>query len=146
MKGFKVPIVLLGQQLDGYPCIFQDDYKAAVNLTEQMVKTGKKFGYITVTDKDEAVGRQRKSGVEKVLGENQITLESGCVKCGNFTLESGYEKAKELFYGASRCRYIDLCNRYHGSWSGKLAEGERISDSSTGSDCRNGRQFFWERP
>ena len=44
---------------------FQDDYKAAVNLTEQMVKTGKKFGYITVTDKDEAVGRQRKSGVEK---------------------------------------------------------------------------------
>lgn len=50
MKGFKVPIVLLGQQLDGYPCIFQDDYKAAVNLTEQMVKTGKKFGYITVTD------------------------------------------------------------------------------------------------
>ena len=40
---------------------------------------------------------QRKSGVEKVLGENQITLESGCVKCGNFTLESGYEKAKELF-------------------------------------------------
>ena len=46
---------------------FQDDYKAAVNLTEQMVKTGKKFGYITVTDKDEAVGRQRKSGVEKVL-------------------------------------------------------------------------------
>lgn len=53
MKGFKVPIVLLGQQLDGYPCIFQDDYKAAVNLTEQMVKTGKKFGYITVTDKDE---------------------------------------------------------------------------------------------
>lgn len=61
-----------------------------------MVKTGKKFGYITVTDKDEAVGRQRKSGVEKVLGENQITLESGCVKCGNFTLESGYEKAKEL--------------------------------------------------
>ena len=97
MKGFKVPIVLLGQQLDGYPCIFQDDYKAAVNLTEQMVKTGKKFGYITVTDKDEAVGRQRKSGVEKVLGENQITLESGCVKYGNFTLESGYEKAKELF-------------------------------------------------
>ena len=45
MKGFKVPIVLLGQQLDGYPCIFQDDYKAAVNLTEQMVKTGKKLSF-----------------------------------------------------------------------------------------------------
>ena len=96
MKGFKVPIVLLGQQLDGYPCIFQDDYKAAVNLTEQMVKTGKKFGYITVTDKDEAVGRQRKSGVEKVLGENQITLESGCVKCGNFTLDQRTIRDKQV--------------------------------------------------
>ena len=29
--------------------------------------------------------------------EKYAALESGCVKCGNFTLESGYEKAKELF-------------------------------------------------
>ena len=85
MKGFKVPIVFyLDNSWMVIHVFFQDDYKAAVNLTEQMVKTGKKFGYITVTDKDEAVGRQRKSGVEKVLRENQITLESGCVKMRKF--------------------------------------------------------------
>ena len=145
MKGFKVPIVLLGQQLDGYPCIFQDDYKAAVNLTEQMVKTGKKFGYITVTDKDEAVGRQRKSGVEKVLGENQITLESGCVKCGNFTLESGYEKAKELFTEHPDVDTLICANRYHGSWSGKLAEGERIIRFLNRFRLPEWETVFWER-
>ena len=80
LKEYKVPIVLLGQHLEGYPCIFQDDHKAAMSLTEQMLKTGKKFGYITVTDKDEAVGKMRISGVEEIL-----------------TLESGYEKAEELF-------------------------------------------------
>ena len=55
------------------------------------------LNYVDSLEDEAELGRQRKSGVEKVLGENQITLESGCVKCGNFTLESGYEKAKELF-------------------------------------------------
>ena len=58
LKECKVPVVILGQLLEGYPCIFQDDYKAAGRITEQLVQTGNKFGYITVTDKDEAVGQQ----------------------------------------------------------------------------------------
>lgn len=97
LKEYKVPIVLLGQHLEGYPCIYQDDYKAAMSLTEQMVKTGRKFGYITVTDKDEAVGKLRMSGVEDVLQEKGIELKSEYIKCGAFTLESGYEKTEELF-------------------------------------------------
>ena len=36
LKEYKVPIVLLGQHLEGYPCIFQDDHKAEMSLTEQM--------------------------------------------------------------------------------------------------------------
>ena len=72
LKEYRVPIVLLGQHLEGYPCIYQDDYKAAMSLTEELVKSGKKFGYITVTDKDEAVGRKRLSGVEEVLKKNRI--------------------------------------------------------------------------
>nr|WP_294653090.1 LacI family DNA-binding transcriptional regulator [uncultured Blautia sp.] len=97
LKEYKVPIVVLGQHLEGYPCIYQDDYKAAMSLTEQMVKTGRKFGYITVTDKDEAVGRKRMSGVEEILNKNKIKLKTECVKCGAFTMESGYEMAEELF-------------------------------------------------
>ena len=39
----------------------------------------------------------RISGVEEILKKNNIGLDKSCVKCGNFTLESGYEKAEELF-------------------------------------------------
>ena len=36
LKDYKVPIVLLGQHLDGYPYIYQDDYKAAFQVTESL--------------------------------------------------------------------------------------------------------------
>ena len=42
LKDYKVPIVLLGQHLDGYPCIYQDDYKAAFMVTEKLAKKRKK--------------------------------------------------------------------------------------------------------
>ena len=97
LKECKVPVVILGQLLEGYPCIFQDDYKAAGRITEQLVQTGNKFGYITVTDKDEAVGQQRKAGVVDTLARYGRELQPKCVKTGDFTLESGYEAARELF-------------------------------------------------
>ena len=62
LKDYKVPIVILGQHLDGYPCIYQDDHKAAFQVTEKLAEKGKKFAYIGVTDKDEAVGACRKKG------------------------------------------------------------------------------------
>lgn len=37
------------------------------------------------------------SGVEEILSKNKIEFGSEYVKCGDFTLESGYEKAGELF-------------------------------------------------
>lgn len=97
LKEYKVPIVLLGQVLEGYPCVYQDDYQASAKIAEQMAKTGKKFGYITVTEKDEAVGLRRKAGVQDTLHGKGLELKSECVKYGDFTLESGYRMAEELF-------------------------------------------------
>lgn len=97
LKEYKVPIVLLGQVLEGYPCVYQEDYQASAKIAEQMAKNGKKFGYITVTEKDEAVGLRRKAGVQDTLHAKGLELKSECVKCGDFTLESGYRMAEELF-------------------------------------------------
>ena len=97
LKEYKVPIVLLGQLLEGYPCIYQDDYKAAAKLTEQMAESGKHFGYITVTDQDEAVGQRRRAGVEETLQKLEKELKPECVKCGDFTVESGHWMTAELF-------------------------------------------------
>ena len=97
LKDYKVPIVLLGQYLDGYPCIYQDDYKAAFLVTEKLARKGNKFGYIGVTDKDEAVGTQRRKGFEAALHKNKLEAVPERMKIGNFTMDSGYEMAKELF-------------------------------------------------
>ena len=97
LKDYKVPIVLLGQHLEGYPCVFQDDYRAAVLVTERLLKQGTKFAYIGVTERDEAVGQRRKKGFESALRKKKITIPQEYFKEGNFTMESGYEMACELF-------------------------------------------------
>lgn len=96
LKDYKVPIVLLGQHLEGYPCIYQDDYRAAVLATEKLVEKGQNFAYIGVTDRDEAVGQQRKKGFLSVLHRNKIDISQDKIKEGTFTMDSGYEMAKEL--------------------------------------------------
>ena len=97
LKDYKVPIVLLGQHLDGYPCIYQDDYKAAFMVTEKLAKKGKKFAYIGVTDKDEAVGACRKKGFVDALHKGKLEILPEKMKEGSFTMDSGDEMAKELF-------------------------------------------------
>lgn len=97
LKDCKVPVVILGQRFPGYPCIYQDDYCAARNMGRKLLETGKNFGYITVTDKDEAVGLKRWNGFKDALAEKEIELLPKNVKMGSFTMESGYQAAKELF-------------------------------------------------
>ena len=90
-------IVLLGQHLDGYPCIYQDDYKAAFQVTEKLAEKGSKFAYIGVTDKDVAVGAQRRKGFEDALRKKKLEIVPERMKVGSFTMDSGYEMARELF-------------------------------------------------
>ena len=97
LKDYKVPIVLLGQHLDGYPCIYQDDYKAAFQVTEKLAEKGRKFAYIGVTDKDAAVGAQRRKGLEDALHKKKLEITQERMKVGSFTMDSGYEMARELF-------------------------------------------------
>ena len=97
LKDYKVPIVILGQHLDGYPCIYQDDHKAAFQVTEKLSEKGKKFAYIGVTDKDEAVGACRKKGFMDAIHKAKLEVVPERMKIGNFTMDSGYEMAKELF-------------------------------------------------
>ncbi|MDO5136378.1 MAG: LacI family DNA-binding transcriptional regulator [Eubacteriales bacterium] len=97
LKEYKVPIVILGQRLSGYPCIYQDDFQAAQMMMETLLETGRKAAYIGITCKDEAVGIQRKKGVEAAFAERRISLPKGCVEEGDFSIQAGYDAAKRLF-------------------------------------------------
>ena len=96
LKEYKVPIVILGQWLEGYPCVYQDDYYASYMITEKLLEKGQNAAYIGVTDRDEAVGAKRRKGFETALHKKKVPVVPERMKIGNFTMESGYECAKEL--------------------------------------------------
>lgn len=96
LRECKVPIVILGQFLKGYSCVYQDDFHAAKELAEILLKKCKKPCFIGVTMKDEAVGKNRKAGYEAALFEKGIVCMREQFAEADFSMESGYEKIREL--------------------------------------------------
>ena len=105
LKNMLVPVVIVGQRLSGYYCVFHDDYHAAYDLTKLLLEKGRKrLGYIGALHQDHAVGAERYRGFCNavhdmgygLLAENAVTAE--------FTIASGYEKTKELL---TRCKNLD---------------------------------------
>ena len=97
LKECKVPVVILGQRLSGYSCVYQDDYNASFDITSKMIEKGKKIGYIGVIEKDEAAGKNRKKGFIDALKHNGIEIDTSLMFEGGFNIENGYENMKLLF-------------------------------------------------
>lgn len=96
MQEAEVPIVVAGQQLEDYTCVYQDDYQAAKEVTRALLKNGKKIGYIGVTEKDKAAGASRRAGFLAALQEEQVQIPENEMQTAEFSVASGYEKAKQL--------------------------------------------------
>jgi LacI family sucrose operon transcriptional repressor len=102
-KKLPIPLVIVGQKFEDYPCVYHDDYNAAKALTLRMLEAGRRqIGCIGVTERDEAAGRQRLKGYQDAMKSYGCSTE-GMVIEAEFTLESGYAKIAEL----SRRRQID---------------------------------------
>lgn len=115
MQELRIPVVVLGQQAEGYSCVYHDDYGAAREMTFYLLRRAKHIGFIGVTDRDRAAGYSRKQGFLDAVREwnekGRITdnkkerQAAGSVKLtvskdmreAKFSMESGYEQAKELF-------------------------------------------------
>lgn len=96
MGGYKVPIVVLGQRLEGYPCVYQDETRACRELVEQMGRAAGTIAYIGVTQKDEAAGLGRKKGFEAALRKLGKECPPDQRREVSFQMESGYEAVREL--------------------------------------------------
>ncbi len=97
LKDLTIPYVVLGQQTDISTCVFHDDYTASFELTDYILDKGhKNIGYIGVTEKDIAVGVNRKKGFLDALKKRNIELASDLIKTGPFNMDNGYENAKAL--------------------------------------------------
>lgn len=97
LKELPVPVVIVGQYLSGYCCVFHDDYHASYDLTKLFLEKGRrKLGYLSAIHKDKAVGAERYKGFcDAVRDSGLAELKENTVTAA-FTVASGYEKAGEL--------------------------------------------------
>lgn len=97
LKRLNFPVVILGQLSDYASCIYHDDYLAAVTMTEYMIEKGhKKICYLGVTEKDFAVGKQRKQGFLDTMARFGLPVSEKNIRIGSFYMDNGYQSTPLL--------------------------------------------------
>jgi len=97
LKELPVPVVIVGQYLSGYCCVFHDDYHASYDLTKLFLEKGRrKLGYLSAIHKDKAVGAERYKGFCDAVRDSGLAELRENTMTAAFTVASGYEKAGEL--------------------------------------------------
>ena len=94
LQELTVPVVILGQPLDGYNYVCYNDYDAAKKMTDLLLQSGKRPGFLGVTNRDLSAGWQRYQGFLDACEENG--RKGVCVTEGAFNIESGYRQMAEL--------------------------------------------------
>lgn len=93
----KIPVVLVGQHLDGCYCVYHDDFGAVKDLTGLLLSKGRKnIGFLGVTEDDVAAGRARYKGFLAAMKSAGYTERSDHHRIGEFGLQSGYDNMGEL--------------------------------------------------
>lgn len=97
LKNMNVPVVIAGQELSGYYCVYHDDYHAMYNMTKFLLDKGcRNLGYIGITQKDKAVGFERYEGYCNAVRDGGFENCRQNIETADFTIDSGYETAKKL--------------------------------------------------
>ncbi len=97
VKNSSVPVVVVGQQLTGVPCVYHDDYQAFYDMTNLVLQKGcRSLGYIGAQPKDKAVGQERSRAYRTAVQEAGLPEQAEHIAIAKFTIASGYEKAQEL--------------------------------------------------
>lgn len=94
LEEMEVPVVILGQQYEGYACVYQDDCHSARDVAELLTKSCRHIAYIGVTPKDKAVGVARKKGFQTALSSKG--LEPVAEKQIAFRMEEGYQAMRQI--------------------------------------------------
>ena len=107
IESCRVPIVLIGQHVEGTACVYHDDYEAAFELGRALAgRVDGKIAYIGVTEEDRAAGYDRRRGFEAGLRAAGNPLDAALIRLGSFTLDSGYGAARELLSVAPDVSFI----------------------------------------
>lgn len=104
LQEFLIPVVLIGQRIDGFPCIYHDNYSAGNRLGRMLGQACKAPAYLGVTLEDHAAGWDRWQGVAEGLRALGIDPDGIPNETADFSYEAGYLAAKALL---ARTQNID---------------------------------------
>lgn len=91
-----MPVVVAGQSYPGLPCVYHDDYGAALALTRLVLASGRRsLTYIGATEQDLAAGRARRQGVQDGLREAGLDPELP-MEISSFEVEGGQAAMERL--------------------------------------------------
>lgn len=97
LSHLKIPVVIIGQNFEGFYSIYHDDYHATYDMTELVQNRGcQQIGYIGVFTKDQAVGEERYRGFCDSLKAHGRAEMAGNYVIAGFRVEEGYAGALAL--------------------------------------------------
>ncbi len=100
LSKMRVPTVIVGQQLKGFNCVCHNDLGAAYSMTKLMLDKGATHpAFIGADPENMAAGRDRRLGFDKAVAEAGLTVDPKLYETAQFSMDSGYEKAKRIFSG-----------------------------------------------
>ena len=97
MAAINVPVVVLGQELPGHSCVFQDDYHAVYDLTQQVLRTSRQPAFIGVLENDISAGKMRHKGFLDACHDASVEPAPGATLIGDFSVDAGYSCTEQLF-------------------------------------------------
>ena len=97
MAAINVPVVVLGQELPGHSCVFQDDYHAVYDLTQQVLRTSRQPAFIGVLENDISAGKMRHKGFLDACHDASVEPAPGATLIGDFSVDAGFSCTEQLF-------------------------------------------------
>ena len=92
-----MPVVVTGQNFNGFTCVYHDDFNAMAELMKRMIASGRKhIAYIGASEKDLQAGSARRRGAEMAYMQAGFDKKNLIKATVDFTAEDGYEAAKKI--------------------------------------------------
>ena len=95
-RAMDVPLVVLGQQVDGYSCVYHNDYDAIRELTTLVLAKAQRPAYLGVLEEDLAAGKLRHRGFLDACTEAGFVVPPEAQLVVDFDADSGFFGAEHL--------------------------------------------------
>lgn len=92
----RIPVVILGQRLPGFSCVYQDDYHALYDITRLVLPKARRPAYLGVIEEDVAAGKERHRGFLDACASMGFEPSDEAQVIGTFDADSGYFGAERI--------------------------------------------------